>query len=349
MVFSLLIDRSVPIDPDRRQWILSVTVLAGIGLLIGGYQLTLLTETLLMAIFALAFNLLYGYTGLLSFGHAMFVAIAGYTVALVSATGVGAFGGFSPVVTFGVAVALGVLLATLLAIGVGYLAVQLQEIYFAMLTLSFSMALYIIVQRDSLADILGMESLTNGSDGLTIIFDSIVLFGRSFELVNIRSPLVYYYLVLLAFVLSYLVLWRIVSSPFGTICLAIRENPERAQAVGIDVRRHSWATFVISGAVSGLAGALLVPLHTNVGPSLANWTFSAHPVIMTVIGGPYSFVGPVVGAFVYNYLRWFISQFQLLEAHWQLTFGLLLLFVVLFFENGVSGGLWRLRSAIRDR
>jgi branched-chain amino acid transport system permease protein len=337
--------------------------LAGLGivalllapLVLGGFQTSLLAETLAFAVFATAFNLLYGYTGLLSFGHAMFVAISGYTVAktvqqVAPALAFGdVFGGAAILVTWLLALVLGTVAATLLGVLVGYLSVRLEEIYFAMITLSFSMAIYVIVNQDIIGSALeavgiGEGTFTNGSDGLTFVLGEVDLFGFEFRLVDIADPTAYYVATVLVFAVAMYALYRIVNSPFGTTCEAIRENPERARALGIDTRFHSWMTFIISGAFSGLAGATLIPLFTNVNPSYAYWTFSAEPVIMTVIGGPYAFLGPMVGAFSYEYLRWFISQFELLETYWQFSFGFLLLIVVLFFDNGVYGGLERFKT-----
>ncbi|WP_435196806.1 branched-chain amino acid ABC transporter permease [Natronomonas sp. EA1] len=337
-----------------------LVLLLAAPLFLGGFQTTLLTETLIFAIFATAFNLLYGYTGLLSFGHAMFVAASGYTVAKVIQVVAPAlgfpelFGGASVLATFVLAVILGVVIATLLAVGVGYLSVQLTEIYFAMITLSFSMAIYAVVNQDTIGTLLqqagyGNGVFTNGSDGITFILGDVNLFGFEFALVNIRDPAAFYVITVFVFAVSMYLLYRIVESPFGMACRAIRENPGRAEALGINVTKHSWATFIISGAFSGLAGALLIPLLTGVRPDYAYWTFSAEPVIMTVIGGPYAFLGPLVGAFSYEYLRWFISQFPLLEEYWQFTFGVLLLIVVLFFENGVYGGMRWVRERVRER
>ncbi len=319
----------------------AVFLLFVVPFLMDPFQKRLMTEVLIFAVFATAFNLLFGYTGLLSFGHAMFVAVSGYTLAQFILNWGGAlgfpelFGGASVLVTFIVAVLLGVLVATVLAVGVGYLSVQLEEIYFAMITLSFSMAIYAIANQN-------IGGLTNGSDGLSFILGSVDLFGVEFQLYNIANPVVYYFMVLAVFLASMYALWRIVNSPFGMICQAIRENPGRTQAIGVNGTYHSWIVFIISGAFSGLAGALLVPLQTGITPTLAYWTFSAEPVIMTVIGGPYSFIGPTVGAYVYEYLRWIIDQdpFGLpLSEYWQFAFGLILLVVVLLFDNGVAGGI----------
>jgi len=337
-----------------------IVLLLLLPLVLPPFQTTLLAETLIFAVFATAFNLLYGYTGLLSFGHAMFVAMSGYTVAKVVTVVAPAlgfpelFGGAAVLVTWTFALVLGVLMATLLAVFIGYLSVQLEEIYFAMITLSFSMAIFVIATQDTIGEALasfgiGNGVITNGSDGITFVMGDVNLFGFEFALVNIRDPMFYYVLTVIVFSLAMYALWRVVNSPFGMVCQAIRENPGRARALGIDVTRHSWMTFIVSGAFSGMAGALLIPLATNVNPQYAHWTFSAEPVIMTVIGGPYSFFGPLVGAFAYEYIRWFISQFPLLEQYWQFSFGVLLLVVVLFFDNGVSGGVERLRERLEER
>lgn len=336
--------------------VLGVLALLAIpNLVLGGFQTDLLAETLIFVLFATAFNVLYGYTGLLSFGHAMFVAAAGYTVVKVFSQvapllGIHeAFGGVSVVVTWLLALLLGVLVATLLAVFVGFLSVRLEEIYFAIITLSFSMAIYVIVFQDTIGSViaglgLGNDVFTNGSDGLTFLPGDVALLGWEVPLVDLTDPLLYYYLTFVVVVVGMYWLWRIVKSPFGLVCKAVRENPERASALGINVRFHRWMAFIISGAFSGLAGALLIPLEGNASPGFAHWTFSAEPVIMTVIGGPYSFLGPAAGAFVHEYLRWTISQFPLLEQYWQFSFGVLLLVVVLFFENGVAGGINRLRA-----
>ncbi|MFB6311847.1 MAG: branched-chain amino acid ABC transporter permease [Salinirussus sp.] len=338
-------------------WILELVV--GFGLLdSAAFQLKILTTALIFAMLATAFNLLYGYTGLLSFGHAMFVAIAGYSVAKVvqvvaPALGIGEiFGGIAVFVTWLLAVAIGTLMATLLAIGIGYLSVRLEEIYFALITLSFSMAIWVIANQDIIGSLLealgyGNGVFTNGSDGLTFTMGDVNLFGWEFTLVDIVNPIAYYFLMLIAFTLVMYILWRIVQSPFGATCKAIRENPERAEALGVNVTRHQWLTFIISGAFSGMAGAMLIPLLANVNPDQAYWTFSALPVLMTVIGGAYAFLGPLVGAFAYEYLRWAISQYAFLEAYWQFSFGILLLIVVLYFPNGVHGGLERLADWLR--
>jgi branched-chain amino acid transport system permease protein len=323
--------------------------------ILGGFQTSLLAETLIFVLFATAYNLLYGYTGLLSFGHAMFIAAAGYTTAKIftflgPTLGLASFGGVQPVATWLLAIVLGVVIATLLSVVIGYFSVQLDEIYFALITLAFSMAIYVVMLQDTIGEALeafgyGEGSWSNGSDGLSFRPGQMDLFGMDFRFVSLVDPFAYYFFVLVVVALGMYALWRIVQSPFGMICRAIRENPERARALGVNVTYHQWITFIISGAFSGLAGVLLVTLEGNVNPEQhAYWTASAVPVLMTIIGGPYSFLGPAIGSFSFEYIRWFISQYPALEEHWQFSFGVLLLVVILFFENGVAGGINRIRA-----
>ncbi|KTG30711.1 branched-chain amino acid ABC transporter permease [Haloferax profundi] len=334
----------------KRLWVAAaMAVLVVIPWVLPALQVDLLTRALLIGVLAVAFNLLYGYTGLLSFGHAMFVGAAGYTAALfflrvVPAYGLdSAFGGVSVLVNFVLALLLAVIAAGILAVIVGYFSVQLEEIYFAMVTLSFSMAIWVIVQYDHLAAVMPLDVVTNGSDGLDFLsqIGTVDIFGIEFYLRHFLHPRPYYYISLLIGTMAVYSLWRIVRSPFGTVCQALRENPERAQALGVNVQRHRWKTFIISGAFTGLAGAMLIIHGGGITSGSVHWTASAEPVLVTVIGGPYSFLGPIIGAITFEYLRWFIRQFPLLEAYWELSFGILLLVVVLFFDNGVTGGLKR--------
>lgn len=261
--------------------IVAAVALVGAPLFLGPVETSLLITMLLIAIFGTAFNLLYGYTGLLSFGHAMFLAVAAYATAKVFNV-VGPllgfselFGGTSVLATFALAVVLGVAVATLLAIPIGYLSVQLEEIYFAMITLSFSMAVFVVLLQDitgQFAEILSLGETateliaTNGDDGLIVSFEAmgdVNLFGLEFTLMNINDYLAFYFVVLFFFAASMYALWRIVRSPFGTVCMAIRENPERARSLGIDVTRHSWATFVVSAAFTGLVGTMWAPLQLS--------------------------------------------------------------------------------------
>ncbi|ELY48031.1 branched-chain amino acid ABC transporter permease [Natronorubrum bangense] len=319
------------------------TVLGLIGMVLVGlgpsFQVYLFTEFLIIALFALAFNLLYGYTGLLSFGHALFFAGGSYGLAIVMrdlqpliADAVGS--GVAPLVTFVVGGIVGVLLVVLIAIPVGWLSVRLEEIYFALITLAFGMLGFsLIVQNPG--------GLTNGTDGVLVLLGLVELGGMEFRLGDRR---VYYYLTLAVVLASTYALWRIVNSPFGTICKSIRESPDRAAALGVDVRHHRWMTFILSAFFVGVAGVLIAGLASVASPYHSHWTQSATAVVATVIGGATFFAGPIVGAFIYLYVRWGISRFPALEAHWEFFFGVMLIVTVLYFKQGAVGGLLMLHA-----
>lgn len=304
------------------------------------FQVYLFTDFLVVALFALGFNLLYGYTGLLSFGHGLFYAGGAYGIAIVLrdlgpvfADLVGA--GISPLVTFVVGGVVGLALVVAVAVPVGWLSVRLEEIYFALITLAFGMLGYSLIIQDP-------AGLTNGTDGIIVLLGSVDLGGTS---VRIGGRRVYYVVSALVVVAATYGVWRVVNSPFGTVCKAIRESPDRAAALGIDVSHHRWMTFIISAAIVGVAGVLRAGLASVATPGLTHWSTSAIAVIATVIGGATYFSGPIVGAFVFLYIRWAISRFPTLEAYWELFFGVLLIAVVLFFKQGAVGGL----LLVRDR
>ncbi len=305
------------------------------------FQVFVLIEVFVFALFATSFNLLYGYTGLLSFGHALFYAGGAYGLAIflrdIGPLLPAALGGVSPLVVFGFAGVAGVIAITLVAIPVGYLSVQLEEIYFAMITLAFGMGLYTVVLQNP-------GGLTNGSEGILVLLGSADVLGLT---VQLGSRTTYYYFVLAVFLLSMYALWRIVASPFGAVCKSIRENPERAEAIGINVTRHQWLTFILSAMFTAIAGILMAPHHNIVSPEMAYWETSAVAVVSAVLGGPSVFLGPAFGAIAFRYLRWIITRVPALEAHWELAFGVLLIVVILFLNKGVSGGVYSFAGWLR--
>ena len=305
------------------------------------FQVYLFTDFLVVALFALGFNLLYGYTGLLSFGHGLFYAGGAYGIAIVLrdlgpviADVVGA--GISPLVTFVLGGVVGLALVVALAVPVGWLSVRLEEIYFALITLAFGMLGYSLIIQDP-------AGLTNGTDGVIVLLGTVDLGGFSLRIGGRR---IYYAISAVTVVAAVYGVWRVVNSPFGTVCKAIRESPDRAAALGIDVSHHRWMTFIVSAAVVGIAGVLRAGLASVASPGLTHWSTSAIAVIATVIGGATYFYGPIVGAFIFLYIRWAISRFPALEAYWELFFGALLIAVVLFFKQGAVGGLLLLRDRL---
>lgn len=285
------------------------------------YYLGLTISAMVLALFAMSFNLLFGYTGLLSFGHAAYFGTGAYTLALILDGRIW----FLPETLqwFVPAVLLSVLVAGVVAVVFGYLCVQRGDIYFAILTLAFSMMLYEVVFT--------WNDFTGGSDGVTILVAPIELGGLT---VNLLDTVTFYYLTFGLLAVSLLLLWRLVNSPYGELLISIRENPERATMIGIPVNRYQLSSFTIAGLFAGLAGTLFAVRTFIVTPGNLHWSMSAEPVLMTLLGGPSAFFGPVVGALLFVGLEQALSN---VTEHWQFGLGLILIPIVLFFPDGVMG------------
>ncbi len=281
-------------------------------------------EVLAFALYAVSFNLLLGYGGMLSFGHAAFLGVGGYTAGLVVK-----LSGLPPVLTV-ICLPFAVMLASAAtALVVGVFSVRRAGIYFAMLTFAFQMLLYTIALKAT--------PLTGGDDGLTGIKPPGLL----------AQPRAYYYFALALTVGSLYTLHRIVSSPFGYTLRALRTNALRVQYLGINVRAHRLAAFVVSGAFAGLAGAIFALSNGNVFPGWLDWTASATPIVMAVLGGTASFLGPALGAAVYVVLEVLISG---RTEYWPLAMGIIIVILVLLMPRGLTG-LWRsitVRASARD-
>ena len=271
-------------------------------------------EVLAFALYAVSFNVLLGYCGMLSFGHAAFFGVGGYTAALVVKQS-----GLSPALAFACLPPAAMFVSAAAALIIGFFSVRRAGIYFAMLTFAFQMLLYAIALKAT--------PLTGGDDGLTGLKPP-GLFAQ---------PLAYYYFALLMTAASLYVLHRIVRSPFGYTLRALRANAVRVQSLGIDVRAHRLAAFVLSGAFAGLAGAIFALSNGNVFPGWLDWTASATPVVMAVLGGTASFLGPALGAAVYVVLEVLISG---RTEYWSLAMGIIIVILVLLMPEGLTG-LWR--------
>lgn len=281
------------------------------------------TEVLIMGLFATSFNLLFGYTGLLSFGHGAYFGTGAYIAALMLRD-------LQP--DFVVVLIAGPVGAGLLALVIGYFCVRLNEVYFAMLTLAFGMMVYAVYHQ--------WRSLTEGSDGVAGF--PLTEFGLGFDL-SLANPINFYYLTLIVAALSGFVLYRITVSPFGLIIKAIRENTERVAFAGIPVYRYRLYAFALSGFFSGLAGALFAPFNRIAVPEMAHWSLSAEPVLMTVLGGSQHFFGPLFGAAVFLVLKQWITTYT---DEWMIYLGVILVFMVVFLPRGIFGLVERL---IRSR
>jgi branched-chain amino acid transport system permease protein len=293
---------------------LILAVLVTVPIWGGRYPTYLAIQIMLLVVFALGFNLLLGYTGLLSFGQAGFFAVGAYVSALI----------LLQVPSLLLGIVGGVLAAGLVAVVLGYLSVRLTEIYFSMLTLSFGMMIYSLVWR--------WRAVTGGDDGLTGVprapLDLLVV---SVDLSDIMN---YYYFVLAVTVAAIFLMYRITKSPLGLTFQAIRDSATRAAFVGIPVRRYRLYAFVIAGLYAGLAGAMLAPLERTVTPIYSHWIYSAEPILATLIGGIYVFAGPIVGAVLFIGIKEIIVR---LTEHWMIWMGGIVIVLVLGFRGGVVG------------
>ena len=288
-----------------------VGALAAAGLLLPVSEALILENAVGVVLFAVATNLLLGYGGLVSFGQAAFYGSGAYTVTL---------GSRHWHWSFWVALVLAPLVGAALALPIGLIALRARKLYFALLTLAFSQLFFVLAQRQF--------AFTGGDDGS---------FVKSWA----TEPRHAFLLVLAVTTVSCLALWRIVSSPFGLVLQATRENRDRMEALGLNVFVHQLAAFVISGAFCGLAGALFVVYSQASYPALLQWTTSGEPVIMAVIGGMYSFLGPAIGALVYVLGHHYLIQHT---KHWQMILGGVLLAIVLLRPDGLVG---LLRASVR--
>ncbi len=276
------------------------------------YTVYLTIQILLLALFATGTNLLFGYTGLLSFGQAGFYAVGAYTCAHILLA--------RPSLLLGVTG--GAAAAAAAALGLGYLSVRHTRIYFSMLTLAFGMMIFSAAWK--------WRSVTGGDDGLVGIPRApLELPGLVIPLPTVER---YYYFVLVTVLLGLWLLYRIARSPLGLALQAVRDSEVRAEHVGLPVRRLRLVAFTVAGAAAGLAGALLPPLENTVTPPIAHWTTSAEPVLATLIGGIHTFAGPIVGAFVLVVAKDIIVRFT---VHWSLVLGAAVIALVMGFRGGV--------------
>jgi len=298
---------------------LAVGALAVIPAVASPFQTITICYGLVFAIAALGFNLLLGYTGLLSFGHSAYFGTGAYVVALLVK--------YLGVASMELFVVAGILGSVVVAGLFGVVCVRYTRIFFGILTLALSQVLW------SLA--LKLFWVTGGSDGLRVPTPTLLggLGGPGADKVEFIAHRYYYY-VLILFLVATAAMWVIVSSPFGKALQAIRDNETRAEFVGVQVWKYRWIAFVISGAFTGLAGALWVPLNGLTTPDILYWPFSGRIVFFTVLGGFRTFVGPIVGAIAYNYLETYAVGFT---VYWQLVLGIVLVLLVLTMPTGLVG------------
>jgi len=284
-----------------------------------------LMNVLCMALFACAFNLLIGFGGLLSFGHAMFLGMAGYVSAHAAKVW-----GLPPEV----AIALGTATAAGLGIVTGLLAIRRQGIYFAMITLALAQMVYFFCLQ---------APFTHGEDGIQSVPR-----GKLFGVLDLNNVWVLYYVVLAIFVAAFLLIYRTVHSPFGQVLKAIRENEARAISLGYDADRYKLLAFVLSATLAGLAGATKAIVFQLASLTDVHWSMSGEVVLMTLLGGMGTIFGPVVGAAIIVGLQNYLAPL----GQWVTVItGIIFVICVLAFRRGIVGELaeWWKRRHARER
>jgi len=281
------------------------------------------TEIWMFAIAAIALNLIFGYTGMLSFGQATFFGMGAYTAGLMM------IHWKAPLL---LCLAAGALAGAFTAAALGYLCIQRIGIYFIMLTFGFNQMFYFIAYK--------WTDLTGGEDGLPGI--SRPPFAVGPLSVSLGSSYRYYVFVAAVFLLVFYAMKRIVESPLGLICQSVRENPSRAAAVGYNVKLYKWIAFTIAGGFTGLAGVLYSMMYGIVPLEVISWITSGDIVFMVLIGGIGNLYGPLLGA---AGLKWLSEAVSVVWHRWPLILGVALVLVVLYLRGGLAEAFTRLREA----
>ncbi|MFO7927583.1 MAG: branched-chain amino acid ABC transporter permease [Halobacteriota archaeon] len=291
-------------------------------------RINLLNRMLIWGLFAMAYDFMYGYSGMVSFGHAALFGLGAYSVAI-------------PLREFGevsiwALLILAMLVSSVYALVVGTIAIRTREVYFAILTLAFAEMIYILV--------INFTSLTGGFDGMTILLPQLTVIPGVME-VSLYEAGTYYYMIIALVAGSYFTLRRLANSPMGTILRGVRENIERLEYIGIDERRYRIAAFSISGAISGLAGALYAIDLSFIGAEALEVIVSGEVIVWTILGGKGTLVGPLFGGAAVYAIEEIASG---IITWWLIPVGILFILVVIFLPDGVAGlvkiGLERIRN-----
>jgi len=284
------------------------------------FLLTLFTRIVILALAAVSLNLILGYGGMMSFGHAAYLGIGGYAVGILAYEGV-----VSGFVQWPVAL----LASAFFALVIGALSLRTRGVYFIMITLAFAQMAYYIVA--------GLARY-GGDDGLTIQKRS-----QFFLPLNLSNKVQFYYICLALLFASMYLVWRIINSRFGMVIRGVRSNDTRMRAIGFPTYRYKLICFVIAGTLCGLAGALLANHTDFVSPGMMYWTRSGDLIVMVVLGGMGSTFGPLFGAVALLVLEEVLSG---ITEYWQIILGPLLLLVVLFARGGIDGLLGKMREKV---
>ena len=312
---------------------LAVGLLALFPLVDTSFYLQLLTKVLIMAIFAMSLDLLVGYTGLVSFGHAAYFGLAGYALALMAPKYETVSLWWSLPASIGV--------CALFALVTGMLVLRTRGIYFIMVTLAFAQMLFFIFHDTKLG---------GGSDGVYIYAKPTMKLGE-IDLVNLEKLENFYWLVLLLAAGSYLLLRRILGSSFGRALLGIKVNEHRMRALGFPVFKYQLASFTLAGSLAGLAGYMAAVQYGFVNPEILSWHQSGAVLMMVILGGMGTLYGSVIGAFAFVLLQEVLSNqawFGIAAKHWQLALGIFIMLVALYMPQGLAGLAQKFRKPVQE-
>lgn len=288
---------------------------------------------MIFAIMTLGYNMLFGYTGMLSFGHAVFFGSGAYAVALTLE--------YTEIRSIFVLFAIAIAVVTILGAVIGAISLRSTDVYYALLMLALAQVVYVLVWKS--------RSITGGDDGMAV--DLPHFLGTTFENASSVAYMLdfFFYFVTAVFIVSVLLMWMIARSSFGLTLKTIRENEDRARAMGIPTTRYKWYATLISAIFPGIAGALFAIQFRHITPPILHWAFSGLILFMALLGGTNTFFGPAVGAGIYVLLRQYALEH--FPGSWQFVVGLVLVVVVLVLrERGVWGGAKELVSrGFRDR
>jgi len=291
-----------------RIWaIIGLIILCIIPFVLPRFYVYLTSIILLTGLLATSLNIVLGFGGMFQFHHAVFYGTGAYATALMIMKS-----GLSPWLGFIV----GPLVSALLSLIMGIICIRLSKLYFGMLQISLGSLVWIIVYR--------WYSFTGGDDGLHGIPVPDI----------ISTPASAYYFTLIITIVSMFIMYKIIKSPFGSALQGIRDNPVRSEMIGINVKRHQLLGLVIAGFFAGIAGSLFIVVDNTAFPDMLFWTLSLEILIMCLLGGWFSFLGPMLGAAIIIILRTFISTFT---SYWTFVLGIIMMFVIFFLPNGVLG------------
>ena len=288
-------------------WFVLMIIMVAAPIFLSRFYINLASEILILALFATSLNFIFGYGGMLSFGHAAYYATGAYTYAIMT---------MKTTLPFLLNFAAAPFVAAAVGTVIGFFCIRLRGFYFAILTLAFGQLVWAVISK--------WYSFTEGDDGITGIPLPSAL----------SNDVSFYFFTLACVAVAFVIMKMILNSPFGLVLKSIRENPERTDFVGIHVNRYRLIAFVISTFFCGIAGALFAMFQRSAFPTYAYWVTSGDAVIMSLLGGISTFIGPSVGAILLLYLETVIHSFT---EYWPIVLGTVLILLVIFLPAGLSG------------